>query len=266
MSGGEIMATKYPVILVHGIAMKNLKVIKAFGKIEKMLHDAGYEVYTADTDGFGSIETNAAQLKDYILGICDKCACEKVNIIAHSKGGLDSKYMITALGMEDRVASLTTLCTPHKGSIIASKIWNLPKPIKAFIAFWINLFYRVIARDKHPDALRACEQLRWVDADTETHDFSDKVYCQSFSTTLRKGRDCFLLAIPMRIVRRFDSRESDGMVCHESAKFGNYRGECIRDMSISHSQIIDIFAKKDQREKVYDFYKNLCRELTDMGF
>ena len=260
------MSSKYPVILVHGVAMKNLRILRAFGRIEDVIREAGYEVFIPDIDGFGAIETNAEQLKAHILEICDSLGCEKVNIIAHSKGGLDSKYMITKLGMEDKVASLTTLCTPHRGSIVASKIWDLPRPIKRFIAFWINLFYRIFAGDKHPDALRACEQLRWVDEDTATHDFSDTVYCQSFSTTMRKGRDCFLLAVPMRVIRRFDSRENDGLVCHESAKFGNYRGECIRDMSISHSQIIDFFAKKEQREKVYDFYKSLCRELSDMGF
>ena len=40
--------------------------------------------------------------------------CEKVNIIAHSKGGLDSRYMITHLGLADKVASLTTVATPPK--------------------------------------------------------------------------------------------------------------------------------------------------------
>ena len=260
------MASRYPIVLVHGIAMKNLKSIRAFGKIEDVIRDEGYSVYIADTDGFGSIENNAEQLKRYILRVCNAEKCDKVNIIAHSKGGLDSKYMILNLGMEERIASLTTLCTPHRGSLVASRVWSWPRPIKRFIAFWINTSYRLIARDEHPDALRACEQLRWVDEDIVTHDFSGKVYCQSFSTTLKKGRDCFILALPMRVIRRFDARESDGLVCHESSKFGNYRGECIRDMSISHSQIIDFFAKKKQREKVYDFYRNLCREFSDMGF
>lgn len=259
------MACKYPIVLVHGIAMKNLRFMRAFGKIEYIIHDEGCEVHIAEIDGFGSIETNAEQLREYILDICERTGAEKVNIIAHSKGGLDSKHMITSLGMEDRIASLTTLCTPHRGSIIASKIWNLPNPVKKFMAFWINFAYRILG-DKHPDALKACDQLRWVDEDIMTHNFSERVYCQSFSTTLKKGKDCFILAIPYKLIRRFDDRENDGLVCHESSKFGNYRGECIRDMSISHSQIIDLFAKKHQREKVYDFYRNLCKELSDMGF
>lgn len=259
------MACKYPIVLVHGIAMKNLKTIRAFGRIEKMINGAGYEVFSANTDGFGVIETNAEQLKEYVESVCTSTGAEKVNIIAHSKGGLDSKYMITHLGMEGRVASLTTLCTPHKGSIIASKIWNLPTWIKRFISFWLNTFYKLLG-DKKPNAMKACEQLKWVEEETETHNFSDKVYCQSFSTTIEKGTDCFLMAIPHRIIRRFDDRKNDGMVCRESSKFGNYRGDCIDNMSVSHAQIIDLFARKKQKAKIYDFYINLCKELENMKF
>ena len=78
------------------------------------LEKEGYKVYVADTDGFGSVENNAEQLKSFIERVLSETGAEKVNIIAHSKGGLDAKYMITKLYMEDKIASLTTLCTPHK--------------------------------------------------------------------------------------------------------------------------------------------------------
>ena len=50
------MKTKYPIILVHGIVVKDFKKFKAFGKIEKILKDEGFIVYTATTDGFGTIK------------------------------------------------------------------------------------------------------------------------------------------------------------------------------------------------------------------
>ena len=34
---GGIMATKYPIILVHGIVLKDVKFFKAFGRIENVL-------------------------------------------------------------------------------------------------------------------------------------------------------------------------------------------------------------------------------------
>ena len=127
------MAMKYPVVLVHGIAIKEKKYLRAFGWIAEKMRDEGYEVYIANTDAFGSIKNNSTQLKEHVLRILEKTGAKKINLIGHSKGGLDSKEMITSLGMEDKVASLTTLCTPHKGSIIASKIWSLPMPLKKMV-------------------------------------------------------------------------------------------------------------------------------------
>ncbi len=259
------MASKYPIILAHGIAAKQLRILNAFGKIGYELEKEGYKVFVADTDGFGSIENNAEQLKKYINRVLLLTGAEKVNIIAHSKGGLDSKYMITKLGMEDKVASLTTLCTPHKGSIIASKIWKLPMPIKKIIAFWIDMFYCLFLGDKHPDSIRACDQLRAVDESEETLQFSYKVYCQSYSTSISNVKDCFIMGLPMKLQHHYEVTDNDGMVSEESAQFGCYKGKCL-DIPVSHVQIIDLFSKKSQKEQIYAFYKKVCSELSEMGF
>lgn len=262
---GFFMASKYPIVLVHGIAAKQLRIINAFGRIGDELEKEGYAVFVADTDGFGSIENNAAQLKEFINRVLILTGAEKVNIIAHSKGGLDSKYMITKLGMEDKVASLTTLCTPHRGSIIASKIWELPMPIKKMLAFPIDMFYCLFLGDKNPDSVRACDQLREVDESEDTLRISYKVYCQSYSTTISDVKDCFIMALPMKLSHRFENRENDGVVSEESAQFACYRGKCL-DIPISHVQIIDLFSKKSQKEQIYAFYKKVCRELSEMGY
>lgn len=259
------MSTKYPIVLAHGIAAKDARIMNAFGKIGDELAAAGYKVYIADTDGFGTIEGNAAQLKEFVERVLAEEGCEKVNIIAHSKGGLDSKHMITELGMEGAVASLTTLCTPHKGSIIASWIWKLPTWLKRYFAFVINTFYKLVFHDKNPDALTACDQLRARDESEETLRFSYKVYCQSYSTSIERMSDCFIMALPMEFQRHFEKLESDGLVAEESTKFGNYRGRCL-DIPVSHVQIIDLFSKKSQKEKIYEFYKSVAKELSEMGF
>ncbi len=256
--------TEYPIILVHGIAIREFRVIKAFGKIEEKLIKAGYNAYTARTDAFGSIESNAEQLKEMILEVLSKTGAEKVNLIGHSKGGLDSKYMIANLDMADRVASLTTICTPHKGSVIATHIWSLPGWIKRCLAFFINCFYKLIG-DKNPDSLKVCEQLKKADGGAEETSFADRVYCQSYSTRLKSGKDCFLMAVPMKIYNRADGIDNDGMVSEESAKFERYRGECFDD-SISHIQIVDIFARRSNRTRIFEFYIGLCAELGDMGY
>ena len=97
------MATRYPIILVHGIMLKDVWKFKAFGKIESVMRGEGNEVFTSPHDGLGSIENNAEQIKTFIESVLDKTGKDKVNIVAHSKGGLDILYMLENLDtLEDR--------------------------------------------------------------------------------------------------------------------------------------------------------------------
>lgn len=257
------MQTKYPILLVHGIIIKESRIFKSFGKIEKKLKSRGYCVYVGNHDGFGTIENNANQLKAQIEAILQRENTDKINLIAHSKGGLDCKYLIRELNMEDKIASLTTLCTPHKGSPVASKIMKLPKFLLKFVAFWINLWYRVFG-DKHPDSYAVCKQLQEHDEE-DSFPYTDKVYCQSFSTTMKKVKDDFVMGIPLIFSRLIKTTETDGLVTVDSAMFGNYRGNCIPE-SVSHSQIVDFMTPKNKREKVYSFYLAICEELAAMNF
>lgn len=72
------------------------------------------------------MEENAGILREKIFEILRENGEEKVNIIAHSKGGLDSRYLISGLHMAPYVASLTTICTPHRGSMLADLLMKLP--------------------------------------------------------------------------------------------------------------------------------------------
>ena len=259
------MATQYPIILVHGVALKDIRFFKAFGNIENLLSHAGYTVSTAPTDGFGSIETNAEQLRNHVNEILEQTGAKKVNLIAHSKGGLDSRYMIDNLGMKNKVASVTFLCTPHKGSGVASLLYGLPKPIKSILASWINLWYRLFG-DRRPDALNVCRQLKYApDGALEYADNYDGIFLQSYTTIMEKGRDDFVMSIPLRFSRRYENDDSDGMVSVHSAKFGEYRGHCT-DGSVSHSEIVDFMVKKSKKEKIYLFYLTLCEELGERGY
>lgn len=260
------MNTKYPIVLVHGLTVRDTIFFKSFGKIDKKLKEKGYTVYRSQIDSFGTIENNAQILKEEILKIIDTMKCDKVNIIAHSKGGLDSKYMIMKLDMEDKVSSLTTLCTPHKGSPIATNILKLPKWILKTTAFFINTWYKILG-DKHPDSLNACIELSESNAiEEETFDISNKVYCQSYSTKMDKPKDDFIMGIPLLFFHHFEKdMDSDGLVSSDSAVFGEYKGNAFKE-SISHSEINGFSASKKKREKVYEFYYELCRDLASRGY
>ncbi len=188
------MKTKYPIILVHGIIIKDIGLVKSFGKIDSILKQRGYRVYKSKIDSFGTIEDNALILKNEIDKIIDKTGCQKVNIIAHSKGGLDAKYMLKNYEMNEKVASLTTLCTPHKGSPIAKAILRSPRWVLLIIAFIINFFYKLFG-DRKPNSLKVCEQLAVIN-DFDDKEISNKVYCQSYSAKMNSSKDEFVMGIP----------------------------------------------------------------------
>jgi len=82
--------------------------------IRQGLEKLGARVVVARVPRCGSVEERAAALKAYIEQVCPG---ERVNLVAHSMGGLDSRYMLTHLKPDKfTVGSLTTLSTPHRGS------------------------------------------------------------------------------------------------------------------------------------------------------
>ena len=261
------MKTRYPIVLVHGLGMRDCFFMKAWGRIDRILRIQGHTVYKSNVDAFATVETNAAVLKTEIEAILRETGAEKVNIIAHSKGGLDAKYMIQKLGMAPHVASLTTLCTPHRGSPIASFILRFPRFAVKYVAFWVNLIYRLLG-DRQPDSFTACEELRRCeDLETELVNVADGVLCQSFSAAMEPGRkqSDFVMAIPWMFSRFIEKgRVSDGLVPRDSAIFGTYRGDCI-DGSVSHTEIVDFMVRDKKRDKIFAFYSALCEELVLAG-
>ena len=73
------------------------------------------------------------------------------------------------------------------------------------------------------------------------------------------------MGIPLIFSKRFEQDKSDGMVSNESAKFANYKGDCIDD-SISHSEIVGFSFSKKKRKKVIEFYIELCEDLVNRGY
>ena len=260
----ENVVTRYPIIFAHGIFMKK-PLFRVFVHIRKKLAELGYHAYIADTDGVGTIENNAEQLKKQIEEILAREGAEKINIIAHSKGGLDSIYMIKELGMEEKVASLTTICTPHKGSQVATWVTKLPSWLLRFLGFFVNIFYRLL-KDERPDVVTACGQLKSKEEVASEGVCFEKVYCQSYSSTMDKASSDFLLSVPFLISRHYEKDLSDGMVSNGSAsQFGEYKGECLNE-SISHNEVVCFMTGRKKKERVVAFYQTLCADLSARGY
>jgi len=113
-----------PIVLHHGLfGYDSVGVGKFrwayFQGIDKALRRAGYPVVVSKVHPTGGVAKRAAQLKESIesaLAELNGMGHGKILLVAHSMGGLDARYMIHQLGMNDHVAALLTITTPHRGS------------------------------------------------------------------------------------------------------------------------------------------------------
>ncbi|MDO5769368.1 MAG: triacylglycerol lipase [Psychrobacter sp.] len=115
-------ATKYPIVMAHGFLGWNraLGFLDYFNDIPQTLIQNGAEVYSTKTSTVNSVEVRGEQLAQQIRTITAVTGSDKVNLIGHSQGGLDARY---AAGIDpQRVASITTVATPHNGAQIGDKI------------------------------------------------------------------------------------------------------------------------------------------------
>jgi triacylglycerol lipase len=79
----------------------------------------GIPVYAPALPPYAASLERAYSLAKAIDEILELHDVPKVHLIAHSQGGLDARRVISDLGYGDRVASLTTLSTPHRGTEVA---------------------------------------------------------------------------------------------------------------------------------------------------
>jgi pimeloyl-ACP methyl ester carboxylesterase len=105
-----------PVILLHG----HFEDASVWDTWESLLKQDGIIFFTvtfANDDKCGSAASHAIELQKIVQNISQLTGSEKVNIAAHSKGGLDARAYLSK-GADD-VANLIMIGTPNAGSPLA---------------------------------------------------------------------------------------------------------------------------------------------------
>jgi len=107
-----------PVLLVHGYA-EDAAVWK---KWEDMLRKDGIQFFTVtfkdSDDKCGSAKQHAIELEKMVQDIKEQSGAQKINIVGHSKGGLDARVFLDITDTKD-VANLIMIGTPNAGSPVA---------------------------------------------------------------------------------------------------------------------------------------------------
>lgn len=129
-----------PIVLVHGfLGFDRLQVggwtlASYFPGIPEFLRLSGNRVLVARLSPTSGVAERAAQLKEFLLR---EVPHEPVHLFAHSMGGLDSRYLISRLGMAPRILSLTTIGTPHRGTSFADwAVERFERVVKPLLDLW----------------------------------------------------------------------------------------------------------------------------------
>lgn len=266
----RICSTRYPLLLVHGVFFRDFRFFNYWGRIPFALKANGAVIYYGSQQSAASVSDCGQELAGRIRSIVQETGCEKVNIIAHSKGGLDSRYAISACGAAPYVASLTTISTPHRGCIFADYLLDkIPENIQKSVARKYNAALRRFG-DANPDFLSAVRDLTASACDLLNQKLPDHpdVYYQSVGSRMNcasSGRFPLNMAYPL--VRHFDG-DNDGLVAVDSARWG----ECFTSLTtghgrgISHGDMIDLNRENVPGFDVREFYVNLVRDLKEKGY
>lgn len=139
-TASEKLGAPYPVVLVHGMGgfgtlkFGLIKLTYFDGVVEELAKN-GEAAYTTLTPPFASSDVRAEALAPQIDQILARTGKAKVNIIAHSQGGLDARILASpnGLGYGDRIASITTIATPHHGTKVADSVHSFMKLLPSSI-------------------------------------------------------------------------------------------------------------------------------------
>lgn len=264
---------KYPVLLAHGMGFRDDKRIGYWGRIPRALEGTGCRVFFGNQEGNADVETNGKQLAQRIDQILQETGAEKVNIIAHSKGGLDSRYAISELGVGEKVASLTTLATPHHGSKTVDKLMKFPDPLIRFVGFCGDCWCRVLG-DKSPDTYRVIRSFTTQAAaefNARTPD-QEGIFYQSYAFVMKNPTSDFLMWIPNLVVGCIEG-ENDGLLTPEAVRWGDFKGvyRGIGRRGVSHCDEIDLRRRPMSKtagegiSDITDFYCRIVEDLAQMG-
>ncbi|OZG56930.1 triacylglycerol lipase [Bifidobacterium tissieri] len=267
----RVCATRYPILLVHGVFFRDSRLINYWGRIPGELERNGAIIYYGNHQSAASVADSARELADRIRRIVEETGCGKVNVIAHSKGGLDMRWAIAREGIGGYVASLTTINTPHRGCGFADYLLgSIPEPAQRRVAASYNAAAAKLG-DTHPDFMAAVHDLTQAGCERINRSIGlgqfPGIVCQSVGSRLlhaTTGR--FPLNFTYPLVKWFDG-PNDGLVSRPPFPWGDWFTwlEPSGDRGISHADMIDLNRENIPGFDVREFYVGLVAELKRKG-
>lgn len=264
----KVCQTKYPILMVHGVFFRDFKHLNYWGRIPKELEKNGATIFYGEHNSASAVRNSGKELEAKVRQILKETGAEKVNIIAHSKGGLDSRAMIA--NTPELVASLTTINTPHRGCEFADYFYHkMPDSQKLVLANNYNAMAAKLG-DVNPDFITAVYDLTSSACKEFNEEIKDNpnIYYQSFGSILHKATSGkFPLNLTYDLVKHFDG-PNDGLVGINSFPWGE-KTTLIKNektkRGISHGDVIDLNRENIDGFDVREFYVQIVKGLKEKG-
>ena len=258
------MPTK--LILAHGALgfgsnpFLKLVGIDYFRKIFESIDQDVIEVLEPSVNPVGTVNSRA---KDLVIFINDKTEpTDEVHILAHSMGGLDARRVILDKNNEnirERIKTLVTIGTPHKGSEVAdaiikgTKITPQLEPIVALL----------------PDKLRGLSDLTTAECKKYLNEDWSGIAIQKYciagnpksANPPRKLSKLLYLASKLGGI---ENKASDGVVTRESALLEGWQH--LDDWPADHTELIGLNLDNpfSVASDYIDRYISLIEKITGM--
>ncbi len=119
----------YPIILVHGFSgWDDIGPVGYFFQVKQALEDDGDDVTTPALPPYTSSDERARVLANVIDDVLARTGKREVHLIGHSQGGMDIRRVVGGMGYgaAGKIASVTTISTPHQGTAVADLAASAP--------------------------------------------------------------------------------------------------------------------------------------------
>ena len=231
------LAGSHPIVLSHGILgfddSQSAPFIKYWGGMDDYLRSQGAPVLTPGSTALTSVEDRAAEQKGKILQWMAANGYSKVNVLGHSQGGLVSRYMVSNLGMTNKVSSITSINTPHYGAPLADiSLAVVPNWLEPFANDVLSFFAGLIYSDNTQDVIAMAESLTVANANAFNANTPNRSGVDYFSYGSYAYVDIIQhpimsLTLPITFIGGpiyGFSTYNDGVVPYDSQKWGTFKG------------------------------------------
>jgi triacylglycerol esterase/lipase EstA (alpha/beta hydrolase family) len=269
----QFETTRFPIVMVHGwTGFENIGPIGYFYNVREDLEDLRYPIAIAVLDPYNAVEVRGEQLAAFVGSTLQNRRARKVNLIGHSQGGIDSRYVAAEAGggYGDRVGGLITVGTPHYGTPFTDIALGLfPGDSELALAFLLN--FLGAAQNQQSDAEASLYTLSETFMQEEFNvlytDDPRVKYWSWMGETCVAGIGCEDALDPLLLISyeaiAAVAGPNDGLVPESSAKWGEYLGLVPADHIDEIGQVAGITSLAYDH---VEFFRQNARMLKDNDF